>query len=116
MAVPRTEPATLEPMEAPGPYELDDNPARLDLDVIWGFLSTEAYWGRWRTRAIVEQQVRSAWRVIGAYERSSGKMVGFARALSDGCALAYLADVFVLPPHRGHGLGVRLVRAMIDEG
>jgi GNAT superfamily N-acetyltransferase len=106
----------LAAMEAPTGYELDDNPARVDLDVVWGFLSTEAYWGRWRTRDIVEQQVRSAWRVIGAYERRSGKMVGFARALSDGCALAYLADVFVLPAHRGQGLGVRLVRAMIEDG
>ena len=36
-------------------YELDDNPDRVDLDVVWQFLSTEAYWGRWRTREIVEQ-------------------------------------------------------------
>ena len=35
--------------------------------------------------------------------------MGFCRALSDGCAVAYLADVFVLPEHRGHGLGVGLV-------
>jgi GNAT superfamily N-acetyltransferase len=112
------EPSMLDwtPMEAPTAYELDDNPARVDMDAVWGFLSTEAYWGRWRTRDIVEQQVRSAWRVIGAYEHSSGKMVGFARALSDGCALAYLADVFVLSPDRGQGLGVRLVRAMIEQG
>jgi len=112
----RTERSTLSPMELPTAYELDDNPARVDLDIVWGFLSTEAYWGRWRTRDIVEQQVRAAWRVIGAYEQSSGTMVGFARALSDGCALAYLADVFVLPPHRGQGLGMRLVRAMIEDG
>jgi GNAT superfamily N-acetyltransferase len=86
------------------------------MDVLWGFLSTEAYWGRWRTRDIVERQVNSAWRVVGAYEQSSGSMVGFLRAVSDGYALAYLADVFVLQPHRGQGLGRRLVSAMIDEG
>lgn len=96
-------------------YELDDNLARVDMDVVWGYLSTEAYWSRWRTRDIVEQQVRSAWRVIGAYDRG-GTMVGFARALSDGYALAYLADVFVVPSHRGRGLGARLVRAMIEDG
>jgi GNAT superfamily N-acetyltransferase len=43
-------------------------------------------------------------------------MVGFARAFSDGVAAAYLADVFVLRPHRGHGVGARLVLAMIDDG
>ncbi len=39
-------------------------------------------------------------------------MVGFARALSDGVALAYLADVYVLEGHRGRGLGRALLRAM----
>jgi GNAT superfamily N-acetyltransferase len=100
----------------PAEYDVDENPTRIDLDVVWSFLSSEAYWGRWRTRDIVEQQVRNAWRVVGAYERSSGNMVGFARAFSDGYAFAYLADVFVLQPYRGRGLGARLVRVMIDEG
>ena len=97
-------------------YELDDNRARVDLDVVWGFLSSEAYWGRWRTRDVVEEQIRSAWRVVGAYEKTSGEMIGFARAVSDGCAVAYLADVFVVGAHRGQGIGARLVRTMIDDG
>jgi hypothetical protein len=36
-------------------------------------------------------------------------MVGFARAVSDGVAMAYLADVLVAPAARGIGLGVGLV-------
>jgi GNAT superfamily N-acetyltransferase len=103
-------------MQASAAYEFDDNPERIDLDVVWGYLSTEAYWGRWRNRDIVEKQIRSAWRVVGAYQGSTGAQVGFARAFSDGFAAAYLADVFVLPAHRGHGLGVGLVRTMIEEG
>ncbi len=43
-------------------------------------------------------------------------MVGFARAVSDGLQLAYLADVFVLAGHRGRGLGRRLVEEMIEAG
>lgn len=97
-------------------YVLDDDPDRPDLEAVWTFLSTEAYWGRWRTRDDVERQVRGAWRVVGAYEATSGDLVGFARAVSDGVALAYLADVFVLPGHRGHGLGRRLVEEMIENG
>ena len=95
---------------------LDDDPGRVDLQVVWEFLSTEAYWGRWRRRADVEQQVRGAWRVVGGYRADDGAMVGFARAVSDGVALAYLADVFVLPTHRGHGLGRGLVDVMVDGG
>jgi GNAT superfamily N-acetyltransferase len=101
---------------AHGAYELDDNPARVDRDAVWQFLSTEAYWGRWRTRADVERQLDGAWRVIGAYDRVAARLVGLARAVSDGVAFAYLADVFVLKDARGNGLGKELVDTMIDRG
>lgn len=97
-------------------YELDDDPTRLDFEVVWGFLSTEAYWHRWRTAEQVRAQIDTAWRVIGAYDAASGAQAGFARALSDGICDAYLADVFVLPDHRGHGLGKAIVSAMVDQG
>ncbi|GHG23599.1 MULTISPECIES: GNAT family N-acetyltransferase [Amycolatopsis] len=97
-----------------GDYELDDDRARLDLDVVWKFLSTEAYWGRWRTREQVEAAIDGSWRVVGAYR--DGSMVGFARAFSDGVSSAYLADVFVVDSARGSGLGKEIVREMIDNG
>lgn len=97
-------------------YDLDDDPARIQKDAVWAWLSTEAYWARWRTRADVETQISGAWRVVGAYHRETGEQVGFARAVSDGVAFAYLADVYVRAEHRGHGLGKRLVRLMIDDG
>jgi GNAT superfamily N-acetyltransferase len=98
-----------------GEYEIDDDPARVDRDVVWEYLSTEAYWGRSRVRADVEAQLASAWRVVGAYRRDTGAMVGFARAVGDGVSFAYLADVFVLATARGAGLGKALVAAMIDD-
>ena len=79
--------------ELPGGYELDDDRARLDLDAIWDFLSTEAYWGTDRSRDVVERQVRDAARTIGLYQ--GDRQVGFARVVSDG-RIAYLADVYVL--------------------
>ncbi len=95
-------------------YELDDDRARVDVDALWSFLSTEAYWARWRRRSDVEAQLRSAWRVVAAYDGDG--MVGFARAISDGVALAYLADVYVEERARGDGVGIELVRTMIDGG
>ena len=97
----------------PDGYELDDDPARLDLDAIWSFLSTEAYWGKTRTREVFERQVREAARVMGLY--LGKELVGFERAFTDGMVV-HLADVYVLSEHRGRGLGVELVRAMVDEG
>ena len=100
----------------PWAYEVDDNPARIDLDVAWEFLSSVAYWNRWRTRDEVERQWRGAWRVVGAYDRPGGAMVGGARAISDGVSDAYLADMFVLSDHRRRGLSKQLLDAMIDNG
>ena len=97
-------------------YELDDDPGRIDRDAVWEFLSTEAYWGTTRGRADFEAQLASAWRVVGAYETATGHQVGFARAISDGVATAYLSDVFILPAARGGGLGRELVATMIDRG
>jgi GNAT superfamily N-acetyltransferase len=99
-----------------GTYELDDDPARVDVGAVWDFLSTEAYWGKSRTRLDFEAQLATAWRVIGAYEIASGRLVGFARAISDGVAYGYLSDVFVLPDARGTGLGKELVATTIDRG
>ena len=99
--------------ELDGGFELDDDRGRVDLDAVWDFLSTEAYWGRERSKEDVARQIREAARVVGLYH--DGRQVGFARVHSDG-RLAYLADVYVLSEHRGHGLGVELVREAVDEG
>jgi GNAT superfamily N-acetyltransferase len=99
-----------------GAYELDDDPSRTDKDAVWRFLSTEAYWGKYRSRADFEAQMASAWRIVGVYESATGRQVGFARAISDGVAFAYLADLFILADARGAGLGKELVAMMIDRG
>jgi GNAT superfamily N-acetyltransferase len=96
-------------------YEFDHDPSRIDVDAAWAYLSRDAYWGRWRERSHFEQQVAAAWRVVGCYA-PDGRMIGFARAVSDGVALAYLADVYVLDDHRGRGLGTDLVRVMVEDG
>lgn len=99
--------------ELPGGFELDDDPGRVDVEAVWAFLSTEAYWGRERSRKVVECQVGEATRVVGLYLGS--EQVGFARYWADG-RVAYLADVYVLAEHRGRGLGVELVRFAVEEG
>jgi N-acetyltransferase len=97
-----------------GDYEIDDDPGRVDAEAAVEFLTTQAYWARWRGAGDIKRQIAVAWRVVGAYDRA-GAMVGFARAHSDG-GCAYLADVYVLPGHRGTGLGKALVRMMIEDG
>lgn len=97
-----------------GGYELDDDPARVDVDAVHDYLANESYWAAGRPRDTVERLVREATRVVGVYVND--RQVGFARAFSDGVALAYLADVYVLPDHRGRELGVELVREIVENG
>jgi GNAT superfamily N-acetyltransferase len=92
--------------------EFDDDPARIDVDAVHDFLSNHAYWALGRPRETVERTVREASRVVGLY--AGGRQIGFARAFTDGVAAVYLADVYVLPEHRGRGLGVELVREMVE--
>jgi GNAT superfamily N-acetyltransferase len=96
-----------------GGYELDDDPARIDVDAVHAFL-TQSYWARGRSRHTVERLVREAQRVVGLYH--DGRQVGFCRAVSDDASVTYLADVYVLAEHRGRGLGVELVLEMIENG
>ena len=100
--------------ELPGGYELDDDAARVDLDAVHHFLSEDSYWAEGRSRETVERLVTEAARVVGVYR--DGEQVGFARAVSDGVAVAYLADVYVLPEHQGRGLGKQLVAEMVERG
>lgn len=96
-----------------GGYELDDDPRRVDIDAVHAFLSRDAYWaiGRKRERQI-ELNLAAA-RVVGLYVGE--RQLGYARAISDGVSLAYLADLFVLPEARGRGLGAEIVREMVER-
>jgi len=98
----------------PGGYELDDDPGRVDIDSVHRYLSEQSYWAAGRSRDTVARLVREAARVVGVY--LGGEQIGFARAVSDGVAVAYLADVYVLPEHQGHGLGKELVRETVERG
>ncbi len=99
--------------ELAGSYELDDDRDRVDVDVVHRYLSEEAYWVRGRDRDTIERLVRESTRVIGVYR--GDEQVGFARVISDGTSMAWLGDVFVLQGHRGHGLGVELVREAVEH-
>ena len=98
--------------ELPRGYEIDDDRGRVDVDAVHAYLSGESYWARGRTRAETDAALAGSMRVIGVYRGDD--QVGFLRVVSDGVWFAYLADLYVLEPHRGLGLGVELVREAVD--
>lgn len=91
------------------PFEICDDPARIDLDLVHGFLCA-SYWARGIERELVERSIAGSLS-LGLYEGAS--QVGFARVVSDRATFAWLGDVFVLPQARGHGLGQWLVRTAL---
>jgi GNAT superfamily N-acetyltransferase len=95
-------------------YELDDDRDRVDVDAVHAYIGIVSYWAKGRSRAEMERLVRDASHVVGLYK--DGEQIGFCRAYSDGASFAYLADVYVLDDHRGRGLGLELVREMVENG
>jgi GNAT superfamily N-acetyltransferase len=86
------------------------DPARLDVDLIHDFLSRESYWVPNIHRKHVETAIANSL-CFGMYEGAG--QIGFARVVSDHAGFAYLADVFVLPAHRGRGLSKRLMQFIL---
>jgi GNAT superfamily N-acetyltransferase len=98
----------------PAGFEVDDDRERIDVEAVHDFVSNHSYWAPGRAREEQERLVREAQRVVGVYHE--GRQIGFARAVSDGASVTYLADVYVLPEYRGRGLGVELIREMVENG
>ena len=93
-------------------YDISTDRDRLDIDLIHRFLSEESYWAKGRDRATIERSIANSM-PFGVY--LDGRQVGFARVVTDKSTFAWLADVFVLPDHRGHGLGKRLVETVLEH-
>ena len=95
-----------------GEFLVSTDPARLDLDVVHGFL-TNCYWAKGIPREVVARSIEHAL-CFGIYE-GNGKQVGFARVISDFATIAYVGDVFVLETHRGRGLGKWLMECIMQH-
>lgn len=94
-------------------YYTSDSKARMDIDAIHRWLTDESAWARGRTRETVERSIRYAL-AVGLYA-PDGSQAGFARAVTDYTLNARLTDVFILRAHRGRGLAVGLVRAVLEH-
>ena len=94
-------------------YRLSFETADQQLDLIHAFLSG-AYWSVGIPRHVVERAIANSI-CVGMFapdEDGIEEQVAFARVISDHATFAYLADVFVLPAHRGQGLARRMIEAL----
>jgi GNAT superfamily N-acetyltransferase len=114
-----------------GGFVLSTDPARLDLELIYNFL-TNSYWAKGIPRDVVARSIEHSL-CFGVYDctgedshalqprpnteraRSRARQVGFARVISDFATIAYLGDVFVLESHRGRGLGKWMMECIMQH-
>jgi GNAT superfamily N-acetyltransferase len=83
--------------------------ARMDLAMIYAFLAQDSYWAKNIPRETVERAIEHSL-CFGAFDGDA--QVGFARVITDYATFAYLADVFVLPSHRGRGIAKEIMEAI----
>src|SRR5260370_4366462 len=93
-----------------GDYEISTDRSRLDFELIHDYLSNNAYWATGRARDVVKRSIENSL-PFGVYKGHD--QVGFARIVTYYATFAWLADVFILPEHRGRGLSKWLMEVII---
>ena len=89
--------------------EISTDRARIDTDVVHGYLCKESYWAKGIPRVVVERSIEHSL-PFAAYDGE--ELVAFARVITDYAVFAYIADVFVVPTHRGRGISKQLIAAI----
>jgi GNAT superfamily N-acetyltransferase len=83
--------------------------APTDISRVHEYLCNESYWARGIPREVVERSIEHSL-PFAAYDGE--ELVAFARVVTDYAVFAYLADVFVVPSHRGRGISRQLMTAI----
>lgn len=82
-------------------YLISSKPSMVDVAIVHRYLSEKSYWAKDIPLETVQRSIDNSI-CFGLYFDS--KQIGFARVVTDRATFAYLADVFILPEHRGKGL------------
>lgn len=94
-------------------YEASTDPSRIDRPAVLAALRA-TYWASDLTAAALDRAIENSIS-IAVYEAAGGATVGFARAVSDLVTFAWLADVVVLEPYRGLGLGRWMTACLLNH-
>lgn len=93
-------------------YVLSTDKLKIELHVVHSYLSNDSYWAEGIPIETVQRSIDNSL-CFGVYFEKH--QVGFARIISDFTTFAYLADVFVLPAHRGKGLSKWLMEVIMKH-
>ena len=91
-------------------FHVSTDLGRLDVPMIYRFLSEESTWAIGIGRDIVERAIDNSL-CFGGYV--DGRQVAFARVVTDYATFANLVDVFVLPEYRRRGYSKQLMEEVM---
>ncbi len=92
--------------------QISTNKEKLDIDLIYNYLSKESYWAKGRELETIKRSIEHSL-CFGVYLDSH--QIGFARVVSDFAVFAWLLDVFILEKHQGKGYGKKLMAAIMEH-
>ena len=93
-------------------FEISTDRTRLDVPMIYRFLSEQSTWAVGISRPVVERAIENSL-CFGGY--LDGRQVAFARVISDYATFANMVDVFVLPEYRGRGYSKQIVQTILNH-
>lgn len=73
----------------------------------------KTYWAKDRTLKEMQIMIANSSVNFGMYD--GDKQIGYARALTDTLRFAYILDVFIDEAYRGRGLGLRLMKTVLEH-
>jgi N-acetylglutamate synthase-like GNAT family acetyltransferase len=94
-------------------FYISNDKNKLNVELIFEFLNSEAYWSKGRPRNIIEKSIKNSL-CYGIYD-SKNNQVGFARVITDFAVYAYILDLFIINSHRGQGLGKQLIKEILSD-
>ena len=91
-------------------FQVSTDQTRLDIPMIYRFLSEQSTWAVGISRPIVERAIENSL-CFGGY--LDGRQIGFARVITYFATFANMVDVFVVPEYRGRGYGKQLIGVVL---
>ncbi len=91
-------------------FHVSTDQSRLDVPMIYRFLSEQSTWAVGISRPLVERALENSLCFGGFVD---GRQIAFARVVTDYATVGYLGDVFVIPEYRGRGYGKQLIGAVM---
>jgi GNAT superfamily N-acetyltransferase len=93
-------------------FEINTDKSKLDRESILRMLRA-TYWASEVPQEELWESIVNS-RAYGMYS-PDGEQAGFARLVTDMTRFAWFSDVYILPVHRGRGLGTWLIETVIND-